>query len=147
MALPFELVLVALLVLVLNVLDSVSTQLCFTQYPDKELKGEGNPFMRKLMLKRQWLAEAIKHVVALGIVAWLVLAHDLATMRLLATMLGLVVLNNTFIVVSRAITKRKVATPIARLIAFLRVPEKYGYAVAIVTIWLLAMGICQLAWG
>ncbi len=42
----------AILTLVFNVLDSVTTELCFRQYPDKQLKGEGNPFMRGLIYRK-----------------------------------------------------------------------------------------------
>jgi len=55
MELTPEVILFALLVMVLNVMDSVTTNLCFKQYPDKELKGEGNPIMRWLMLKNKAL--------------------------------------------------------------------------------------------
>ncbi len=39
-------VLSGLVIIVLNVLDSATTNLAFRQYPDKELKGEGNPFIK-----------------------------------------------------------------------------------------------------
>ena len=139
MNIQIEYVLIGLLVMVLNVLDSVTTNLAFRQYPDKELKGEANPFMRKLMLKSSVLAEVFKHGFVLIVVIWAVLSGELATMRVMALILCLVVANNTFVVVSRAITKRKVITPIEKLRRFLHMPDKYTYAMVIGLIGGLAM--------
>lgn len=146
MELNLEMGLVALLVLVLNILDSVTTHIACNQYVDGELKCEGNPFMRKLMLRSGLLAEVVKHGGILALVGWFVVSGNLMSLRYAMVMLGLVVANNAFVVVSRAITKRKVVSPSKRLISLLHVPEKYGYAVVMAAICLLAMGIYELAW-
>jgi len=147
MALPLESVLFALLILVFNVLDSVTTRLCFRQYPDKELKGEANPIMRWLMLKNQWLSDAVKQVVVIGVVVVLVLARDLFALRIVSVMLGLVVLNNTTTVVSRAVIKREVPSPIKRLRLLLHLPDNFSYPLALAVIFGLSMMIYGLVWG
>jgi len=147
MGLTTEVILFALLVLVLNVMDSVTTSLCFKQYPDKELKGEGNPIMRWVMLKSRVLAEVFKHGFVLGLVIWWLLGNQLETLRFATIMFGMVVLNNTYILVSRAVTKWKVVSPTKRLIAFLHLPSKYSYVVVLVVIFLLSGVIYRLAWG
>lgn len=134
-------------VMVLSVLDSYTTHLCFKQYPDKELKGEGNPIMRRLMLKNRVLAEVFKHGFTFAICIWLVITNEMDTIRLLALALGLVVLNNAFVVVSRAITKRKVATPAERLRRALHMREKLTYVVAILMVFCLAVIINSVVWG
>jgi len=140
-----ESVIIGAVVLMLNVLDSVTTSVCFRQYPDETLKGEGNPFMRWLMLKNRALAEVVKQcgvltIVILAVVVW----NDVATLKYLAIVLGLVVLNNTYIVVSRAITKRKGITPFEKLRGLIHFPKKYLFGLAITVILGLAWGIYQL---
>jgi hypothetical protein len=128
-------------------LDSVTTELCFKQYPDKELKGEGNPFMRRLMLKNRMLAEIVKQVAIVGIVIYLLWENNLFGLRLSAIAFGLVVLNNSTLVISRAVTKRKVISPIKRLVALLHMREKFAYLVVVNIILLLTLAIHELVWG
>ena len=108
--LPFEIILIALITIVFNILDSLTTNLCFKQYPDKELKGEGNPLMRKLMLKNYKLAEAVKHMGVLMLVMFCLVANYIDSLKLLAILLGLVVLNNTYILLSRAMDNPNIIT-------------------------------------
>lgn len=68
-----ELLAIAILVMLLNVLDSVTTEIGFRQYPDKDLKGEANPTMRWLMLKNKWLAEIVKQSAVLALVIFMFL--------------------------------------------------------------------------
>lgn len=133
-----EILIMALMVLTLNVLDSVTTHLAFKQYPDKEFKGEGNPLMRRLMLKNKWLAEVVKQLLILAIVSYLLYKIDLDMLHFMAICLGLVVLNNTVVISSRAILKRKVRTPIKMITKFLHIPEKYDYGFAISIILLFS---------
>lgn len=142
-----EILVVALLVLTLNILDSVTTHLAFKQYPDKELKDEANPFMKWLMRKNGTLAEVVKQFGILALVLWCSLEGDLFSLRFLSLGLGLVVLNNTTIVVSRAITKRKVRSPIKLLTGCLHIPEKYSYVLALAIILPLAFAIDYFVWG
>ncbi len=142
----FEIILFALVVLTLNVLDSVTTHLAFRQYPDKDLKAEGNPIMRWVMLKSRVLAEVFKHGGVLAFCIYLVTVNDINSLRLATLILGLAVINNTFIVVSRAITKRKVVTPFERLRRILHFPDKYTYAMTIVVLVGLALTIYVVVW-
>lgn len=141
-----ELASTALVVITFNVLDSVSTHLCFKQYPDKELKAEANPIMRWLMRKNKALAEIFKQVGVLSVVIYLIFSDSPETIRLLAIMLGIVVLNNTYIYVSRAITKRKVITPISKLFTFLRIPKFFSYILILFIIICLSVWIYSLIW-
>ena len=147
MGLTLEVILFALLVLVLNVMDSVTTSLCFRQYPDKELKGEGNPIMRWLMLKNKALSEVFKQGFILGFVVWWLLGNQLETLRLATIMFGLVVLNNSYIVVSRAIVKRETVTPLKKIRMLFHVPDKYSYMLALTIILWISIMIYWLVWG
>lgn len=143
-----EIVAFALAVLVLNVMDSVTTNLGFRQYPDRELRGEANPAMRWLMLKSKVVAEVLKQGFVIGAVSLILVQDDaLFWLRYVAVMLGLVVLNNTYVFVSRAITKRKVISPLKALEEFLHIPDKYVYAVTVVILLFMTTAICWLLWG
>ncbi len=131
-------VLMGITVMVLNVLDSVTTALAFKQYPDKALKGEGNPFMRRLMLKNRLLAEVIKQGAVLAVVIFGIVFNQVIGLRQLSILLGLVVINNSWIVISRAVTKRKVLGPSRMLQRALHIPNKYLYIVVVVVLGGLA---------
>ena len=141
-----ELILTGFIVMLLNVLDSVSTSLAFKQYPDKKLEGEGNPFMRGLMLKSRNLAELVKQGGVLIIVALLVMLIEIEALRLIGILLGIVVLNNSFVIVSRAIVGYQLQTPFAAMEKALHIPESISYFVAVVIIIGLARLISVVVW-
>lgn len=143
---PLSMIIIAIVIMTLNVLDSVTTNLCFRQYPDKELKGEANPFMRKIMLKNHMFAEVIKQVGVLGLVIYFLSIKDILTLRYFALILGLVVLNNSYVLISRAITKRKVVSPAENLRILFHIPNKLIYFVAIAIICGIAYAINTLIW-
>lgn len=136
----------AVTVLLLNVLDSFTTHLAFKQYPDKELRGEGNPVLRWLMLRNKWLAETVKQGVVLAVVVALLLANDIVTMRLAAILLGFVVLNNTYVIVSRAVTRRKVRSPLRLLQEAFHMPDAFTFYVGCAVIVVLAYSINYVVW-
>lgn len=147
MELTLEIISLAILVLLFNVLDSATTALCFRQYPDKELKGEGNPVMRWLMLKNRNLAEVVKHGIVLGFVVYWLLGYNIFPLRLAAIMLGLVVINNSAVFLSRVVLKRKVDSPLKRFMKLVHVPDTIGYVAAIFIILFLSLIIYALVWG
>lgn len=144
MNLSFEILLVASLVLVFNILDSVTTALCFKQYPDKELKAESNPFMRKLMLKNGLLAEVVKQGTILVVLAFLLLLNDIFVIRVLAIAFALVVLSNSCIFLARVIKKREVSTPYRLLQKALHIADehfdKYAHKVILVAFLCISIG-------
>lgn len=146
MQLTLGIIVLAGVAIILNVLDSVTTALAFKQYPDKELKGEGNPLMRWLMLRNRKFAEAFKHIAMLILVVCCILFGLSQSIKLLVIMFGLVVLNNSFIVVSRAVTKRRVITPADKLRRILHIPEKYLYLVIVLILIFASRGIYMLIW-
>lgn len=140
-------ILIGIVVMVLNVLDSVTTHIAFKQYPDETLHGEGNPIMRALMLKNKWLSEMVKQGVVLAIVIYSVMTIDIGALRLFSIILGLVVVNNSWVVASRAIAKRKVFSPFERLRLFLHFPDnKYYYIVAVAILIGLSYLINYIVW-
>lgn len=138
---------IVLIAIALSISDSVTTHLCFRQYPDKELKGEANPFMRRLMLKNGVLAEVFKQGGIIGLAIWSVTAHDYRVITLIAIMLSFVVLNNTTVLVTRAVTKKKITSPTVRMRNILHLPEKYDFVMAMtiiigmsLPIWVFVVG-------
>lgn len=144
---PFEILFIATIVILLNVLDSATTALCFKQYPDKELKGETNPFMRWLMLKNKVLAEVLKQGVILALVIYCLVSNDMEVLRLFVIMLGIVVLNNSYVLISRATTKRKIISPLKQLCGLLHLPNKAAYPLVIIIMLGIAYAITQFIWN
>jgi hypothetical protein len=82
--------------------------------------------MRALMLKSKSLAEVVKQGVVLALVILSVISIvQIEALKIFSILLGLVVINNSWVVASRAIAKRKVMTPFERSRVFLHFPEKY----------------------
>jgi len=131
MELSLSLILLAVGVIVLNILDSATTRIALNQTSDTEFKAEGNPIMRWVMRRNRKLAEVIKQVVLLGMVAICLFYRDSATLTQLAILLGFVVLNNSYTVIAQAITKRQQASPLERLILLLHVPRKFRFLVVV----------------
>ena len=138
-----ELIILGATIIILNVLDSVTTHIAFRQYPDKKLRAESNPFMRKIMVKSPLKASLIKHTAVLFIVIYLIICSDWLMLRVIGSILGLVVLNNSYIVIRRAIAKRKTTTPMKLLLHKLHIPKKftrkYGYVLIVFIILSIAL--------
>jgi len=139
-------VLIGTIVLVLNVLDSVTTAIGLKQYPDKTLSGEGNPIMRFLMLRSRVLAEILKHGVVLIIVISGIVLNEIESLRIVSIMLGLVVINNSWIVISRGVTGRKVISPLRKLQKVLHIPDWGLYIITMGIVLGLAYLINMLVW-
>lgn len=128
--------------LIMNVMDSVTTNLCLKQYPSPILKVETNPFMRRLMLKNRVLAEVVKQLGAVAII--IIYRNDIQAIKFMCIMLTLVVANNSFIVISRYITKRKVQSPLAALQNVIPYPEALTYPIAVGIIGVVSFSILKL---
>jgi len=142
-----EIITFAVLVIVFNILDSTTTAICFRQYPDKELKGEGNPVMRLLMLKNKWLAEGLKQGMILGLVIGCFIMGEIISLRMMGIVLGLVVLNNTYIILSRAITHRRIIGPVKKLQNLLHLPDWGVYSLVVLMLLGLTYLIHFAFWG
>lgn len=144
---PFEIILIATTVVLLNVLDSTTTHLCFKQYPDKELKGEGNPFIRRLMLKSKVLALVAKQGVILAIIIYCLVVNDMETLRYFVIIFGIVVLNNSYVLISRAIVKHKTTPPFKQLCKLLHIPDNISYPLLIIILLGIAHAINLFIWN
>lgn len=125
----------AVLVIVLNVLDSVTTELCLHKLPIGTRGREGNPIMAWVMRKNGVLAEVIKHILILGIVIWFVVSKDIISLKFGVLAFSVVVLNNTYVLVVRWLAKKAVATPLRKLQLVCRIPDGLFYLLAIIIIF------------
>ena len=125
----------AILAIFMNIMDSVTTELGARQYPDSERKWEANPFARKIMLKSPLLMEILKQVIVTSMVIVLVYAQDIFSLKIIAIALSVVVANNSFIVISRHITKRKIISPAKKLQQIFHTPEKLIYPMMLAVIF------------
>ena len=117
----------AALLIVLNVLDSVSTHIGLYKLP-KELRGrEGNPLMAKLMAGVPKIAEVLKHGSGVAIVVYCLYHDYIFGLVVSVFILGFAVLNNTYLIVRKRRTKRQHTSPFILLARRLRVPSWLHY--------------------
>lgn len=118
-----------------NILDSVTTEIGLRKF-EGDLRGrEGNPIMAWMMGEHPVLAEALKHVVVIGFVVWMVLDKDVFSLKVVCILLGLVVAQNTYIIIRKLITKKQTKSPIDRLRKLMHLPEFCFYPLAIMTLF------------
>ncbi len=129
--------LAAAILIVFNVLDSVTTHIALYKLPGDLKAKESNPLMAKLFIKNYKVAQAIKHTVVSAAVAYFIISKDLHPLEIMATMLGLVVLSNTYILIGRKITGKRIDSPIRRLQRHLHVPDKLYYVLVVIIIFAL----------
>lgn len=134
----------SIIVIIFNIMDSVTTELAFRQYPDSTLRSEGNPLMRILMLKNRFISEVVKQIGVLSLVIWLFNLKDINSIRFVAICFAIVVMNNSFIVISRSICKRKVISPMGKLQSMYHIPNIFIYPVAMFIIFVLGIDLSLL---
>ena len=117
-----------------NILDSIATHIALYKLPDDLKAKESNPIMAKLFVRHYKLAQAIKHAVVSAAVAYLIIHKDLYSLEVVATMLGMVVLNNTYILIGRKVTGKRIVSPIKRLQKLLHVPDRLYYMLVVIII-------------
>lgn len=133
-----DLILIGGVVVLLNMLDSVTTELGF-RLPAHLRSKESNPFMKSFLENHPVYAHTFKQIAIIGIVAFVVLFGDMRIMVMLAVMFGLVVVNNTYIWLGRKITNRKIRTPLYNACKACHIPENCYYfvwvAITVPTAW------------
>lgn len=131
--------LAATILIVFNILDSVTTHMALYKLPDDLKAKESNPIMARLFVNHYKLAQTIKHTLVSAGVAYWIFSRDLYALEVLATMLGLVVLSNTYILIGRVVTGKRIDSPLRRLQRLLHVPDKLYYVLSIVAIFALSI--------
>lgn len=127
------------ILIIFNILDSVTTHIALYKLPDDLRAKESNPFMAKLFIKNYKVAQAIKHALISAAAVYFIMSDDLYSLEVGATMLGLVVLSNTYIVIGRKITGKRIDSPIRRLQRLLHVPDKLYYVLVAIIIFGLSI--------
>lgn len=127
------------ILIIFNILDSVTTHIALYKLPDDLKAKESNPLMAKLFGMHYKLAQVIKHAAVSIAVACLIIYKDLYSLEVLATMLGLVVLSNTYILIGRKVTGKRIESPIKRLQRILHVPDRLYYVLVAIIIFGLSV--------
>ncbi len=135
------------LVVVLNVLDSVTTRIGLYGLPVELRAKETNPFMGWVIGKSHLLADIIKQVFVLGLVALYAYWQNLPTLILFAVLLSMIVVGNIYLLVARLVTKRKVNSPLFYLFRLCRIPQQWDYLFVIVIYLPLGMWIMSFITG
>jgi hypothetical protein len=136
----------ALLLLMANVLDSVTTTLALNKLPDNLKAQESNPLMNSLFKKRRFLlANLLKYGVVLFIIAYGIYSQQISTIQVCAVLIWLAVFNNAYILLGRIITKRKIKAPVHKLCSVLHIPESW-HVVAIIIVLLGLTWVISVYW-
>lgn len=135
-----DLILLGVVVILLNVLDSVTTVLV-DRLPKYLRAEESNPFAKRWLEKNPKSAHAFKQVSVIGIVVLMIVLGDMRIMMMVVVMLGLVVINNTYIWLGRKITKRKIHTPFQKACVACHVPKNCRYFVWVAVTLPVALAI------
>lgn len=135
--------LLALLCVFFNVMDSVTTYIGLSKLPEQIKAEEGNP-IAAWAFKRKWtsiLFEIGKQSFIGGLAGYYVYGKFGYGLVFLATLFGIVVLNNTVTILMRIITKRKQKSPFFKMVDILGIPKRVQYlfvviVIAIVSVWI-----------
>lgn len=124
----------AVLLVVLNVLDSVTTYIGLHKLPDNLRGKEGNPVMAKLMTRWPRLTEVLKQLMVVVVAGYLVHQEALFSLVIGLVAFGLVVANNTYLIVIKLVTRRPHTSPIFNLAKLLGVPKSWTWRFVLVVI-------------
>ena len=119
--------LVGAILITFNILDSVTTHIALYKLPDDLKAKESNPLMARMFVRHYKLAQGVKHAVVFIAAAFLIIDKDLFSLEVLATLLSLVVINNTYILIFRKVMGKRVDSPVRRLQRLLHIPDKFYY--------------------
>lgn len=126
-------ILLALLGLFLNVLDSASTDIALNRLPEHLRAKEGNPIAVFGFRKNYWLFHILKQLVGVAIVTLYVLGQNKVGLLFIIVLLSLVVINNVESLVERLVRKKKTMSMLFRLSKFCHIPKKVaGYFIMVV---------------
>jgi len=127
------LLLLAILGIMFNVLDSVSTHIGLNKLPPDIKANEGNPIMVGLMNGDNLIAEIVKHVgVLLFVLYYLFIAKNLEQLLYVAVIFGLVVLNNIWVIVGSLVVKKKIDSPLSVVLKISKIPKSWSYLFVVI---------------
>jgi hypothetical protein len=132
-------VLLAVAVIVLNVLDSITTYIGLYRMPPGLGGVEGNPLMAWLGSRKFSVATAIKQSVGVGIAVAGFLTQAEFGLIVVVILYSLIVMNNTYILVRRAITRKPCRSPLVIVTDLLHIPEALRFP-SILCLLLLVSG-------
>lgn len=143
----------AVIAVLFNVLDSVTTHIALNRLPETVRAKEANFIMRGLMEKHPLVADVVKQVGVLALIFYFASNIDnggTTTVAFFAIAFGLVVCSNTYTIIARLILKRKVDSPIMALPKLLHLPDKIDYLFIVAEMlfltWLIGTYIFNLSY-
>lgn len=135
--------LVATIVIIFNVLDSITTHIALYKSPDHVRAEESNPLLSKLFTKNYKVAQIIKHISISAVVAYFIITRNLYLLELAAVIVGLVVMNNVYVLVGTRLTGKNIDLPMVALQRLLHVPDRFYNVLAytFITIVIFSLSI------
>lgn len=139
--------LVGAIVIIFNVLDSITTHIALYKLPDHLRAKESNPLMATLFTKNYKVAQVIKHTSISAVVAYFMISDNLYLLELAAVMVGLVVVNNLYVLVGIKLTGKNIDLPITRLQRLFHVSDRFYYLLSFVLVTIIIFSLSILIVG
>lgn len=127
-----------------NILDTITTWIGLYKLPKELVATETNPVARKDFKQGHFrLFNILKHVAVIGCIVWLYYHNNINDLKFLCLVLVLVVINNSYVVLSRIITHKIHRSGIYNLGKLIKIPDKFIYLFTVVVLWGLSFVIVQ----
>ncbi len=140
-------IVLGLCVIVLNILDDVTTYVALHKLPVELRAEEGNPIMAGLMGSDSVLASTIKELGVLLLVTLLIYVKDTSSLYFFVFVLTIVVVSNSFLLVGGVITKKKTGSLINLLETWCKIPKRFSGLAGLLIIWLVAKVLSKVIGG
>jgi len=128
-----------------NVLDGLTTYLGIFKVPLSLRSEEFNPLFKKHIYSHFGKVMLFKIIGTVGLLIWIwsweTSSDKILSLRIISIAMGFVVLNNSYIYLSKKIRKKKVMTPGVFLVEICHLPRIIAFLVLAVIISLASYGI------
>lgn len=120
-------ILLGLVLIVLNVLDSVTTEIGLNHMPLELRPEESNPWIRGMIKNDNLLSHIIKQTFVVLVALFLIYKQNQLVLLMAVLMFGVVVFENAWIIIIRLLAKKKYGSPLHYLFRLCRVPKRFDY--------------------
>lgn len=137
-------ILLGLLGVFFNVMDTITTEIGLHKLPDDIKVEEGNPIAVWGMKKNNLIFEILKQVYVVGVIGYYIYKHNIFGLIVVASLFGLVVLNNSVTLILRNKTRKRIPAPFHIMVTVLRIPKKLAFIFIVLVLFAVSIGIAVL---
>lgn len=127
-----------------NILDTFTTWFGLYKLPKELVATETNPVASADFKHGHFrIFNIFKHVAVIGLIVWLWFHGNINDLLFLSFVLIMVVVNNSYVVIVRIITKKVHRSVIYNLGKLFRIPDRFIYLFTVILLWSVSFVICQ----